>query len=168
MSTNPGVSRYKRLLAYEQEANRRVFESLESVPEAGRRQASFERAMTLLPHNQLSRSIWLARLEGRPYEVPKEWFPAWSLEQARLAEEEQNREWEEFLGRLSDQDLPKPVSYTSSEGKPYVRMVDDILTHVFNHSTYHRGQVARLVTESGGKRASTDFIALADLVTQTA
>jgi uncharacterized damage-inducible protein DinB len=119
--------------------------------------------MQLLPHNQLSRYVWLARLEGRPYECPKDWFPAWSLEQARMAEEEQNREWAEYLEALSDQDLPKPIGYTSSEGVPHVRIVDDILTHVFNHSTYHRGQLARLVTECGGQRARTDFIALVEV-----
>src|SRR5882724_9655980 len=157
------MSRYKRLLAYEQEANRRVFESLESIPESGRQLPAFARAVSLLPHNQLARSIWLARLEGRPYEVPKDWFPAWNLDQARLAEDEQNREWAEYLAHLSEPDLSKPVGYTSSEGKPYVRLVDDILTHVFNHSTYHRGQIARLVTECGGKRAATDYIALVEI-----
>lgn len=160
MASNPGVARYRKLLAYEREANRRVLESLQSIPEAGRRHPGFERAMQLLPHNQLARSIWLARLEGRPYEIPKDWFPAWSLEQARIAEEEQDREWAEYLEGLSDSDLCKTLSYTSSEGLPYVRIVDDILIHVFNHSTYHRGQVARLVTECGGQRARTDYIVL--------
>ena len=160
MGSNPGVARYRKLLVYEAEANRRVFDSLGTVPERSRGHAAFERAMQLLPHNQLARCVWLARLEGRPYESPKDWFPAWSMEQARMAEEEQNREWAEYLEGLTDQDLPKTISYTSSEGHPYVRMVDDILTHVFNHSTYHRGQLARLVTECGGERAKTDYIAL--------
>lgn len=160
MTSNPGVARYRKLLAYEREANRRVFDSLETIPETGRVHSGFERAMQLLPHNQLARAVWLARLEGRPYEFPKDWFPAWSLEQARIAEEEQNREWAEYFDGLSDSDLCKTLSYTSSEGQPYVRLVDDILIHVFFHSTYHRGQVARLVTECGGQRAKTDYIAL--------
>src|SRR5882724_4514926 len=115
MSANPGVARYRKLLAYEQEANRRSFVSLESIPETGRRHPGFQRAMQLLPHNQLARSIWLARLEGRPYEVPKDWFPAWNLDQARMAEEEQHREWAEYFENLSDPDLAKTLSYTSSE-----------------------------------------------------
>jgi uncharacterized damage-inducible protein DinB len=160
MGANPGVSRYRRLLAYEQEANQRAIVSLESIPPTGQQHASFQRALQILPHNQLARSIWLARLEGRPYEAPKEWFPPWSLEQTRLAAEEQHREWVEYFAELSDHDLAKTVSYTSTEGQPYVRLVDDILTHVFNHSTYHRGQLARLVTECGGQRAKTDYIAL--------
>src|SRR5690242_4584102 len=93
VSANPGVTRYRRLLAYEQEANRLAILSLESIPEAGRRHPGYQRAAQLLPHNQLSRLIWLARLEGRPYEAPKDWFPAWSLEQTRMAMDEQHREW---------------------------------------------------------------------------
>ena len=34
MSANPGVARDRKLLAYEREANRRVFESRESIPES--------------------------------------------------------------------------------------------------------------------------------------
>lgn len=157
---NPGVNRYRRLLAYEQEANGRALESLASIPQSGRGHAGYPRAMQILPHNQLARAIWLARLQGRPYECPKDWFPGWTLEQTRLAAEEQHREWVRYLDGLNDADLSKTISYTSSEGEHLVRMVDDILTHVFNHSTYHRGQLARLVTECGGQRARTDFIAL--------
>jgi uncharacterized damage-inducible protein DinB len=41
----------------------------------------------------------------------------------------------------------------------YASTIHEVLTHVFNHSTYHRGQIARIVHEQGGQRASTDFIA---------
>jgi uncharacterized damage-inducible protein DinB len=163
MSANPGVARYRKLLAFEEEANRRMFAALESIPESGRKHPDFERALQLLPHNQLARYIWMARLEGRPYEAPKDWFPSWRLEETKMAEAEQNREWGEYLGHLSDPDLQKTISYTTTEGQPLVRLVDDILTHVFNHSTYHRGQLARMVTQCGGQRPKTDFIALVSL-----
>src|SRR5262245_48976511 len=102
MPANPGVTRYRKLLAYEQEANERALVSLDTIPATGRGHASYARAMGILPHNQLARSIWLARLEGKPYEVPQDWFPAWSLEQARMAAEEQHREWVEYFEELSD------------------------------------------------------------------
>jgi uncharacterized damage-inducible protein DinB len=157
---NPCVVRYQRMLAYEGEANRRALDSLESVPEAARRSEAFDRAMLLMPHTQLARYVWLARLEGRPYEMPKDWFPIWTIEQTRLAEAEQDREWAEYFASLADCDLTQTISYTSSEGEQRVRVIDDVLIHVFNHSTYHRGQLARLVHECGGKRAVTDYIAV--------
>jgi uncharacterized damage-inducible protein DinB len=163
-TVHTGVGRYQRLLAYEVEATRRALESLESVPEAGRKHTAFERAISVLAHVQLARNVWLSRLEGRPYEFPKDWFPIWTIGQTRLAAEEQDREWAEFLHSASEHDLGVTVGYTSSEGEAKVRVMDDILTHVFNHSTYHRGQVARLVHECGGARAVTDFITLAPLL----
>jgi uncharacterized damage-inducible protein DinB len=167
-TVHTGVARYVRLLAYEAEATGRTLTSIEKVPAAGRKHAAFERAIAVLAHVQLARYVWLARLEGRPYENPKDWFPIWTIEQTRLAAEEQDREWSEFLHGLSDCDLGTTVGYTSSEGEAKVRVMDDILTHVFNHSTYHRGQVARLVHECGGTRAVTDFITLVPLLDEGA
>jgi uncharacterized damage-inducible protein DinB len=161
-TVHTGVGRYLRLLAYEAEANRRALDSLETVPEGARKGDAFARAMVVMAHNQLVRFVWLARLEGRPYENPSDWFPIWTIEQTRLAEAEQGREWAEYLGAIAECDLAQTISYTSSEGEARVRVIDDVLTHVFNHGTYHRGQLARLVHECGGKRAVTDFISLVD------
>lgn len=36
--------------------------------------------------------------------------------------------------------------YSNIKGEKFTSTLDDILIHVFNHSTYHRGQVALLVT----------------------
>lgn len=48
----------------------------------------------------------------------------------------------------------------STEGVKYESTVLDILTHVVNHSTYHRGQIASLIAATGTKPAVTDYIAL--------
>ncbi len=36
--------------------------------------------------------------------------------------------------------------------------VEDILTQLFGHSWYHRGQIAARVRELGGEPAATDFV----------
>jgi uncharacterized damage-inducible protein DinB len=162
-TTSHGVDRYRRLLAYESEANARALASLETVPAGNRASAAYLRGVQVMTHNQLCRLVWLARLEGRPSDCPSDWFPVWTVDQTRVAAEEQDREWAEYLASICDSDLSKQVSYTSSEGVQYVSGVEDILTHIFNHSTYHRGQLARIVTECGGQRANTDYIAFTRL-----
>lgn len=154
------VNRYKKLLAYEQEANRRTLESLASVPASQREKPQYERAMQLLPHNLIARRVWLHRIKGEAYESPGEWFPRWTLERQQEEEGVVHGSWHSFLEPLSDEQLLREVGYTSSEGQQYVSTLDEILTHVFNHSTYHRGQIARLVGECGGRRAVTDYIAI--------
>lgn len=37
-------------------------------------------------------------------------------------------------------------------------VVEDILTQLFGHSWYHRGQIALLVRACGGQPAETDFV----------
>jgi uncharacterized damage-inducible protein DinB len=154
------LTRFRNLLSYEREANRRTIESLSTVPASARERPEYDRAMQLLPHNLIARRVWLSRLKGAAYEMPSDWFPRWPLEQQRDEEETVHFLWHAYLDSLAEPDLLRDVHYTSSEGQKYVSTVDEILTHVFNHSTYHRGQIARLVTECGGRRATTDFIAL--------
>ena len=154
------VERYKQLLAFEQEANRRTLESLASVPASQRDKPQYDRAMQLLPHMLIARRVWLHRVKGEAYESPADWFPRWTLERQHEEERVVQSLWTEFLGSLHDDHLTRDVRYISSEGQNYLSTLDEILTHVFNHSTYHRGQIARLVTECGGRRAVTDFIAL--------
>jgi uncharacterized damage-inducible protein DinB len=36
--------------------------------------------------------------------------------------------------------------------------VEDILTQLFGHSSYHRGQVALLIRDLGGEPAVTDYV----------
>lgn len=51
------------------------------------------------------------------------------------------------------------LTYKNSEGKEFTNPVIDIVHHVFNHSTYHRGQCVTLLRELGvTSLGSTDFI----------
>jgi uncharacterized damage-inducible protein DinB len=154
------IERFRGLLEAESEANRRVFESLESVPEGRRGSEQHRRAFACMAHNQLARRVWLMRLTDTAYDPIRDWFPVWPLERIRREAAAADHAWREHLALLDEPGLDRELTYTSSEGMRYSSTVDEILTHVFTHSTYHRGQVARLVTECGGQRASTDYIVL--------
>jgi len=51
------------------------------------------------------------------------------------------------------------VNYVNSMGKAYTNSVKDILFHVINHSTYHRGQIAADFRANGIDPVLTDYIA---------
>jgi uncharacterized damage-inducible protein DinB len=153
------IAHFQQMLAYESWANERSVASLETVPAANRGEDKFTRACGLVPHNVIARRVWLMRIKGTPHENPKEWFPAWDVAQTRAQAAEVDGLWREFLAGLRDADLAAELQYTASDGSKFVSSVGDVLTHVFNHSTYHRGQIARIVHELGGQRASTDHIA---------
>lgn len=50
------------------------------------------------------------------------------------------------------------IKYTTSNGDCYETSVSDILLHVFNHGTYHRGQIAKEMKLHHIKPVNTDYI----------
>jgi uncharacterized damage-inducible protein DinB len=154
------AAHFRSMLDYEVWANARAIDSLESIPPDRRSGPAFDRAMRLIPHICLARGVWLSRLTATPHTMPGEWFPFEETSRQRALCAEVDARWAPYLSGLTAEGLPRACVYTSSEGTRYSSTVHNILSHVFNHSTYHRGQVARLVTECGGTRASTDLIAI--------
>lgn len=148
---------FQKMQAYETWATSLTLDSIETVPDRARGGVQHTRALQVMAHVQIARSVWLARIEGRN-EKPADWFPAWTVAETRTKAAELDRGWQKLLA--SNPDFSRAVRYTSSEGVGYESTLGEVLAHVFNHSTYHRGQVARLVNEAGGKRATTDMIAM--------
>jgi uncharacterized damage-inducible protein DinB len=60
--------------------------------------------------------------------------------------------------RLDDADLTGDFPFTGSDGRRYRWRLLDLLTQVFGHAWCHRGQVAMLVHDLGGKAIDTDYI----------
>jgi uncharacterized damage-inducible protein DinB len=154
------LAHYAHLLAYDTWANERAIASLESIPQASRTGDVYARAMGLVPHVLLARRVWLWRIRGEAYERVPDWFPMTSAAETRAMATEVDAAWQGFLAGLTLADLDREVGYTASSGDSFVSTIGEILDHVFNHGTYHRGQIARLVTELGGSRAETDLIGM--------
>jgi uncharacterized damage-inducible protein DinB len=152
------IDRYRRWFEYEQEMHAQVVASLAAVPENLRAQAGYRKAVDLVAHMAMARHLWLYRMGGLP-EGPRDLFPVdISLEEARSRLDDVQRAWVAHLGRLDDTALAREFQYQSLEGVWYRNMVEDILTQLFGHSWYHRGQIAALVRSLGCEPAATDFV----------
>jgi uncharacterized damage-inducible protein DinB len=156
--SNPLVARYQKWFEYEKDSHAKVLASLESVPEEKRSGPAFEKAVTLLAHVIAGRQLWLFRFGVSP-EAPKDFFPK-GLALGELARRVAETEvaWEKYLGRLDDGELARDFEYRSLDGGAFRNTVEDILTQLFGHSWYHRGQIASLVRAAGGEPAVTDFV----------
>jgi uncharacterized damage-inducible protein DinB len=106
--------------------------------------------------------LWLRRWRGEsPKQVfaPEEFSDWAALEsQWRAVEEEQNA----FLGRLTDELLLRRVSYDNLEGLRWAYSLAEMMQHLVNHSSYHRGQVAVLLRQHGQAPPATDFLVFLD------
>jgi uncharacterized damage-inducible protein DinB len=69
-----------------------------------------------------------------------------------------DRERSEFLGRLSEDVLQAPLQFRDMAGNPYVEPLVNLMQHVANHSSYHRGQVTTLLRQLGAETVALDMI----------
>ena len=151
------ADRFRHWYDYERHANAQTLTMLDSVPADGRAAADFQRAVDLMAHMIRARRMWLHRLGAWP-EVPG----GWNSDGSPLAElpallRPTEAAWVAWLGRLDDATLAADLEWTTVDGKRYRWPVEAILTQVSGHAWYHRGQIAQLVKDLGGKTVSTDY-----------
>jgi uncharacterized damage-inducible protein DinB len=63
---------------------------------------------------------------------------------------------------IRDTELETIIEYSNSKGNVFKNSVRDILFHVINHSTYHRGQIAVDFRQTGLEPLETDYDAYLD------
>jgi uncharacterized damage-inducible protein DinB len=142
---------YRRLFAYDAWGNRATLDSLRMSTHA-----PTSRACAITAHLVGAGRLWLDRLHGRA--PSSEVWPALSLDECEAGFDELDAAWTGYLNGLDAAGLARPIAYTNTKGEPWESAVADVLTHVALHGTYHRGQIAMLVRQSGHAPAYTDFI----------
>lgn len=152
------ADQYRRWFEYEKDSHAKVLASLHSVPSERRKDAAFQKAVELLAHIVEARQIWLWRI-GIAKQAPGDFFPeGLSLEELAGRMDTMHTAWQKYFDRLDDAEVARTFDYESYEGDPYRNTIDDVLTQLYGHSLYHRGQIASLVRAAGGEPAATDFI----------
>lgn len=153
---------YRRQLAHEAEAHRRVVESIATVPVANLHTPAYHRALDRFEHVLLARDMWLCRLmrgeKGCPMPPEKIFTEGAEAETIAAHAERVSESWAAYMGGLDEPGLDRVIEYQSTEGSAWSSTVAVILTHAYTHGFYHRGQVATLIAQSGGTPAVQDYI----------
>ena len=63
-----------------------------------------------------------------------------------------------YIASLKQEDLDRVLHYKTMAGTPMEGQLWQMLQHLVNHGSYHRGQVATLLRQLGAKPNSTDLI----------
>ncbi len=58
-----------------------------------------------------------------------------------------------------DRDLLRVVAYKDLKGNPYSQPLYQLMQHLVNHSSYHRGQIVTMLRQLGVKPVGTDLVA---------
>ena len=120
---------------------------------------SFKSVRDTLVHVYSAEWIWYMRWNGESptTPIPADRYPdPVSLQTAWLELEGQIRS---FFDRLSESDVARVFEYRLLSGQPGKSAFWQMLQHVVNHGSYHRGQVTTMLRQLGAAPAkSTDLI----------
>ena len=144
------LDRLRREVRYDDWANGEV------LREFGRSSAPPARAVSWFAHILGARSEWLARLEGGRSGLAV--WPRLPLDELGLHQERLRSAWDRYLEGLVPGDRARSVSYKYSKGEAWSSTVEDIVTHVVLHGSYHRGQIASALRAAGLTPPYTDYI----------
>jgi uncharacterized damage-inducible protein DinB len=103
-------------------------------------------------HIQFADWVWYARAVA-PMERPAD-----TLDVIQTAWPDLLQKWIVFADSLTDEDMGRVIEYKSLDGKPMRSVLWQIVMHVVNHATLHRGQVMAMLRQVGVKPPNTDLI----------
>ncbi len=123
---------------------------------------SFSTGRGLLTHVIGVERLWLERWNGgTPTQVP-DLSGCDTPADFRAEWDDIKAGQQRFMTALSAAELTRPFTYTSLRGGTYTYPLGDVLQHVVNHGTYHRGQIAHFLRQQGETPPSTDYLLYLD------
>jgi uncharacterized damage-inducible protein DinB len=142
-------------------ANQRMTETLMSLPDGVCLQeipSSFNSLQKTLLHIWDAESGWWQRLKLQErIELPGKTFNG-TMEEAAAGLLNQSKLWEDWVNKASANALDHVIQFQTSKRELVKIKTCQLLLHVFNHSTYHRGQLVTMLHQLGyPKVPSTDF-----------
>jgi uncharacterized damage-inducible protein DinB len=141
---------FSKLFAYDDWANRETLSALKSckTPPA--------QSLKIMSHIVSAKQLWLDRLRQARQSLAV--WPEFNLQECESHQAEISQLWQEYLNNLDPADYSSQVAYTNSKGEVWESKVEDILTQLLTHASYHRGQIALELRASGHAPPYTDFI----------
>lgn len=155
---------FRQFAAYNRWANARLYATALAMPEDVYRRPIglfFGSLHGTLNHILVADRIWLRRLTGEG-EHPDRLDAIvhddrHDLARARAEEDERIVR---VVGEYGEADFARIHAYRTTSGQPHEQRIGDILQHLFNHQTHHRGQAhAGCSILTGQEPPSLDLLA---------
>jgi uncharacterized damage-inducible protein DinB len=119
---------------------------------------SFKTPRALLSHIIGAELVWLRRWQGAsPKTIDP--FPSTYAGRDFVTEWRKIRAAQrDFLDEMPRDRLSTDLTYVNLKGETWSFNFGDILQHVVNHGTYHRGQITHLLRDLALDAPSTDYV----------
>jgi uncharacterized damage-inducible protein DinB len=121
--------------------------------------SSFDTIKKTVYHIWDAESIWLDRLH---HQTPNSW-PSKSFDgdfiEACAKMTETSMQLKDFVESMSLEDTEAGIHYKNIQKEPFSNTMQEVITHVVNHGTFHRGQLVTMLRVAGYTHLqSTDLI----------
>jgi uncharacterized damage-inducible protein DinB len=149
------------LTRYNAWANHRLFDLLASLPTgeaSAKRVTGFGSMVNTLNHAYVVDLIWKAHLENRPHGFTSritEVEP--TLPELRNAQADMDQWYIDYASALTEQAHDESIPFKFVDGGAGIMTRGEMLLHVVNHKTYHRGYVADLLYQIGSRPPVMDL-----------
>jgi uncharacterized damage-inducible protein DinB len=121
--------------------------------------SSFAGIKLTLLHIWDAESIWWQRMKLNEKVIWPSSVSDYSIKEIINGVNQQDKKWREWITDASPAAIDHVFSYQNSKKEQFKQPVYQLLLHVFNHSTYHRGQLVTMLRQLAvAKIPATDFI----------
>lgn len=150
-----------RMASYNAWANKRLVELMLTLPEENCTReiaSSFPGLLRTVLHMWDAEAVWWQRLRLQEHVIwPGAGFSG-GFADAAEGLLRQSQIWEDWARRASVISLEHVIQYQNSKRETFKIQTAQMLQHVFNHSTYHRGQLVTMLRQLGAdKIPATDY-----------
>ena len=114
-------------------------------------ESSFSSLRETLVHLWGAEVIWLRRWEGDSPTALPAGDALTDLASIRRVWAEEEAKLRALLERLGEDGVTRPMEYRTFDGKPYVQPFWQMLLHLVNHGSYHRGQATTMLRQLGAE-----------------
>jgi uncharacterized damage-inducible protein DinB len=129
---------YIKQFEFELWSNTMILKSLQQLSEP------VARASLLFSHLINSHCMWICRLKTEPLTV--QLFEERSLADNEKLLQENHSRWTDYLKNITQEELDRIIFFEGAwDGSKRSMRIEDVLIHLINHSSYHRGQIVQLL-----------------------
>lgn len=151
----------KQYAAYNKWASQKIIELILTLPEEkqiAEVPSSFHSLYKTILHMWDAESIWWQRMKMHErIVIPSENFTG-TMKDVANGLLHQSAQWEEWVSNASELSLEHVFQYQNTKREVFKMPVYQMVHHVFNHGTYHRGQLINMLRQLGvNKLPQTDF-----------
>lgn len=138
---------FKDIFLYHYKTNEQLLKTLEIHP------AELPGEMLdIFSHSINAHQLWNARIMGR------KGLGVFQRHELHHCKAWNKQNYFDTIDIIESHNLDQAVAYKNSQGEPYSNTIEQILFHISNHFSHHRGQLVQLMRKSGMELPVTDYI----------